>query len=177
MRSGVFLFWLLSACWRCSQGSSKALRDSPPWFRPPRFELAAKPGKTLRSVIEVSNRSTAPANYLIHTADWSLSPDFSVNFHDDLQHGSCRPWVAHRAARSGGARRGNFALSLRGDGAGGCAGGRMPFRRDDRRRRTFDRPQQGPGRAGYRPHRRHRLRDHRRGRAGARDARARRSPT
>jgi fimbrial chaperone protein len=61
---------------------------------PPRFELAAKPGKTLRGVIEVSNRSTAPARYLIHTADWTLSPDFSVSFHDDLQPGSCRPWVA-----------------------------------------------------------------------------------
>ncbi len=61
---------------------------------PPRFELATKPGKTLRSVIEVSNRSTAPGRYLIHTADWDLSPDFSVTFHDDLQPGSCRPWVA-----------------------------------------------------------------------------------
>jgi len=61
---------------------------------PPRFELAAKPGKTLRSVIEVSNRSTAPGRYVIHTADWDLSPDFSVTFHDDLQPGSCRPWVA-----------------------------------------------------------------------------------
>jgi fimbrial chaperone protein len=61
---------------------------------PPRFELAAKAGKTLRGVIEVSNRSTAPARYLMHTADWTLSPDFSVSFHDDLQPGSCRPWVA-----------------------------------------------------------------------------------
>jgi len=61
---------------------------------PPRFELAAKPGKTIRSVIEVSNRSTTPGRYLIHTADWILSPDFTVNFHDDLQPGSCRPWVA-----------------------------------------------------------------------------------
>src|ERR1039458_6202847 len=61
---------------------------------PPRFELAAKPGATLRSVIEVSNRSTAPGHYLIHTADWTLSPDFSVSFKDDLQPGSCRPWVA-----------------------------------------------------------------------------------
>jgi hypothetical protein len=61
---------------------------------PPRFELATKPGKTLRGVIEVSNRSTAPGHYLIHTADWTLSPDFSVSFHDDLQPGSCRPWVA-----------------------------------------------------------------------------------
>src|SRR3984885_14471826 len=61
---------------------------------PPRFEVAAKPGKTLRNVIEVSNRSTATAKYLIHTADWTLSPDLSVTFHDELQPGSCRPWVA-----------------------------------------------------------------------------------
>jgi hypothetical protein len=61
---------------------------------PPRFELTAKPGKTLRSVIEISNRSTAPGRYIVHTADWDLSADYSVNFHDDLQPGSCRPWVA-----------------------------------------------------------------------------------
>lgn len=61
---------------------------------PPRFELATKPGKTLRSVIEISNRSTAPGKYIVHTADWDLSADYSVNFHDDLQPGSCRPWVA-----------------------------------------------------------------------------------
>src|SRR5450432_4420137 len=61
---------------------------------PPRFELTARPGKTVRSVIEVSNRSTTPGRYLVHTADWTLSPDFTVNFHDDLQPGSCRPWVA-----------------------------------------------------------------------------------
>jgi hypothetical protein len=61
---------------------------------PPRFELAAKPGKTLRGVIEVSNRSTSPGRYLIHTADWTLSPDFGVSFQDSLQAGSCRPWVA-----------------------------------------------------------------------------------
>lgn len=61
---------------------------------PPRFELSAKPGKTLRSVIEISNRSTTPGRYLVHTADWELSSDFSVTFHDDLQPDSCRPWVA-----------------------------------------------------------------------------------
>jgi hypothetical protein len=61
---------------------------------PPRFELAARPGKTLRSVIEVSNRSTTPARYLVHTADWNFSPDFTVTFHDELQPDSCRPWVA-----------------------------------------------------------------------------------
>src|SRR3984957_635170 len=61
---------------------------------PPRFELAAQAGKTVRSVIEVSNRSTAPAHYLMHTADWTFATDFTVNFHDELQPGSCRPWVA-----------------------------------------------------------------------------------
>jgi hypothetical protein len=61
---------------------------------PPRFELPAKPGKTLRSVIEVTNRSTTPGRYRIHTADWSYAPDFSVTFHDELQPDSCRPWVA-----------------------------------------------------------------------------------
>src|SRR5580692_2134265 len=61
---------------------------------PPRFELATKPGKTLRGVIEISNRSATPGRYLIHTADWSLSRDFSVSFRDDLQPDSCRPWVA-----------------------------------------------------------------------------------
>src|ERR1700749_1898041 len=61
---------------------------------PPRFELKAKPGKTSRNVIEVSNRSSAPAKFLIHTADWTLGTDFGVSFHDDLQSGSCRPWVA-----------------------------------------------------------------------------------
>jgi hypothetical protein len=61
---------------------------------PPRFELAIRPGKTTRGVFELSNRSTAPARFRIHTADWSFSPDFTVAFHDDLQPGSCRPWVA-----------------------------------------------------------------------------------
>lgn len=61
---------------------------------PPRFELSTQPGKTLRSVIEISNRSTAPGRYLMHTADWTFSADFTVNFQDDLQPGSCRPWVA-----------------------------------------------------------------------------------
>ena len=61
---------------------------------PPRFELATKPGKTLRGVIEVSNRSTSPGHYLVHTADWTMTKDFTVTFHDELQPGSCRPWVA-----------------------------------------------------------------------------------
>src|ERR1700722_16481594 len=89
-RRGLFLFSLLAAAFSASvQAQGFAALVSPP-----RFELAAQAGKTVRSVIEVSNRSTAPAHYLMHTADWTFATDFTVNFHDELQPGSCRPWVA-----------------------------------------------------------------------------------
>lgn len=61
---------------------------------PPRFELTAKPGASLRQVLEVSNRSAATAHYRIHTADFELTAQYGVTFHDDLQPNSCRPWVA-----------------------------------------------------------------------------------
>jgi len=61
---------------------------------PPRFEVSAKPGATVRQVLEVSNRSAMPAHYRIHTADFDLTAQYGVTFHDDLQPNSCRPWVA-----------------------------------------------------------------------------------
>ncbi len=86
---------------------------------PPRFEIAAKPGKTLRNVIEVTNRSTSPAHYLIHTADWSLTADWGVTFQDDLQPGSCRPWVAIERPEvtvpGGGTLRYRFEVSVPAD--------------------------------------------------------------
>ena len=92
---------------------------------PPRFELATKPGKTLRGVIEISNRSTTPGRYLMHTADWTLSRDFSVSFQDDLQPGSCRPWVALERPTieilGGGTMRYRFDVSVPADApAGEC---------------------------------------------------------
>src|ERR1700692_1923255 len=92
---------------------------------PPRFEVAAKPGKTVRNVIEVSNRATTTAKYLIHTADWTLSPDFSVSFHDELQPGSCRPWVALERPEvvvpGGGTLRYRFEVNVPADApAGEC---------------------------------------------------------
>ena len=92
---------------------------------PPRFELATPPGRVLRSVVEVSNRSTAPARYLFHTADWTFAPDFSVNFHDDLQPSSCRPWVAierpEAVVPGGGTLRYRFEVHVPADApAGEC---------------------------------------------------------
>jgi hypothetical protein len=86
---------------------------------PPRFELESSAGKTVRGVIEVSNRSTAPAKYLMHTADWDYAADFGVNFHDDLQAGSCRPWVAIERPEvvvpGGGTLRYRFEVSVPAD--------------------------------------------------------------
>lgn len=91
MRRCVFLLSALAGISLCApvQGQGFAALVSPP-----RFELSTQAGKTWRGVVEVSNRSTAPARYLVHTADWTFSADFSVNFHEDLQPGSCRPWVS-----------------------------------------------------------------------------------
>ncbi len=91
MRARVFFIFL--ALGAAFSGGAQA-QGFAALVSPPRFELAAAPGKTLRSVIEVSNRSTTPARYLLHTADWSFAEDFSVNFQDELQADSCRPWVA-----------------------------------------------------------------------------------
>jgi hypothetical protein len=45
-------------------------------------------------VLEITNAAAAPGRYRVRTADWTLGPDVSVSFHDALQPGSCRPWVA-----------------------------------------------------------------------------------
>lgn len=118
------LFFLFSVLGAAASTSVRA-QGFAAMVSPPRFELATQQGKTLRSVIEVSNRSTAPARYLLHTADWSFSPDFSVSFHDDLQPGSCRPWVAIERPEvvvpGGGTLRYRFEVTVPADApAGEC---------------------------------------------------------
>jgi hypothetical protein len=61
---------------------------------PPRFEVTSRAGTTVRKVFELTNRSAAPAKFRVRTADFTLSADYSVVFQDELQPGSCRPWVA-----------------------------------------------------------------------------------
>jgi hypothetical protein len=61
---------------------------------PPRFELRMKPGQVTREVVEITNAANNPGRYRVRTADWSLGADVSVAFHEVLQPGSCRPWVA-----------------------------------------------------------------------------------
>ncbi|MDR6535886.1 hypothetical protein [Variovorax soli] len=61
---------------------------------PPRFELSVKPGEQVREVIELTHSDVRAGAYKLKTADWTLRPDGSVDFSDELLPGSCRPWVA-----------------------------------------------------------------------------------
>ena len=61
---------------------------------PPRFELSAKPAERVREVLELTHSDVRAGAYKLKTADWTLRPDGSVDFSDELLPGSCRPWVA-----------------------------------------------------------------------------------
>lgn len=61
---------------------------------PPRFELTSRSGATVRQVFELTNRAATASKFHVHTADFTLQPDYSVVFHDELLPDSCRPWVA-----------------------------------------------------------------------------------
>lgn len=61
---------------------------------PPRFELTAKPGETVRAVAEMANSSEVPAELNFATAEWSITPDGGVVTSETLNPDSCRPWVA-----------------------------------------------------------------------------------
>lgn len=61
---------------------------------PPRFELKADAGQTVRAVAELSNASGLAAQLNFATAEWELTPEGGVKLNQDLKPGSCRPWVA-----------------------------------------------------------------------------------
>lgn len=60
---------------------------------PPRFELQGRPAEVLRRSIEITNAARTPSSYRLRTADWTYAPDGTVEFHEELRPGSCRPWV------------------------------------------------------------------------------------
>lgn len=69
------------------------------YISPPRFELQANAGQTLREVIEIQHVGQQKGQYRIYTNDWVLNADQSASFTQDLSADSCRPWVAiERAA-------------------------------------------------------------------------------
>jgi hypothetical protein len=64
------------------------------YISPPRFQVQAEPGQTLREVVEIQHVGRERGSYRIYTNDWVLNPDDSVSFSDTLAADSCRPWVA-----------------------------------------------------------------------------------
>lgn len=64
------------------------------YITPPRFEVRATPGQPLRQVLEIQHAGQQKGNFRIYTSDWTLRPDNSVTFSDELASDSCRPWVA-----------------------------------------------------------------------------------
>ena len=61
---------------------------------PPRFELHASPGDTIRDHLEITNPGDIPVTFLMRTADWDMTEEGTATFYPpELQPGSCRPWV------------------------------------------------------------------------------------
>jgi hypothetical protein len=90
---------------------------------PPRFELAAKPGDTVRQVMEITNAGAQVAKYRLRTTDWQLEPGGSVKFDETLAAGSCRPWVAIESRQisvsAGGKYRYRFEIAVPADATAG----------------------------------------------------------
>ncbi len=61
---------------------------------PSRVETAAKPSQTTRQVLEISQVGPVAGRFRVYTNDWKLNAVGGVDFFEDLQPGSCRPWVA-----------------------------------------------------------------------------------
>ncbi|NOR40088.1 MAG: hypothetical protein GQ537_02620 [Gammaproteobacteria bacterium] len=61
---------------------------------PPRFELQANPGDTVRDHVEITNPGDSPITFLMRTADWDMTEEGKTTFYPpELQPGSCRPMV------------------------------------------------------------------------------------
>ena len=61
---------------------------------PPRFELQANPGDTVRDHVEITNPGYSSVTFLMRTADWDMTEEGSTTFYPpELQPGSCRPMV------------------------------------------------------------------------------------
>jgi hypothetical protein len=84
---------LLVMCAMLSVGAAQAQGFSA-LVTPPRIEMAIKPGQDARQVIEITQVSDQPGRFRIYTNDWQLNEQGAVQFFDELQPGSCRPWVA-----------------------------------------------------------------------------------
>ena len=85
--------WACAAILACAPGVMQA-QGFAVYISPPRFEVQATPGQSLRQVLEIQHVGQEKGNFRIYTSDWTLQPDNSVVFSEALGPDSCRPWVA-----------------------------------------------------------------------------------
>ena len=86
-RVGMLLLAGLSPFMAQAQGFSALIS-------PPRVETALKPAQTTRQVLEITQVGPLPGRFRIYTNDWRINDTGGVDFFEELQPGSCRPWVA-----------------------------------------------------------------------------------
>ncbi len=91
LRAGLTWAWALACCLALCASGAHAFSAL---VSPPRVETQAKPGQTIRQIIEITHAASTPGKYKLYTNDWRLDSAGGVEFFDDLQPGSCRPWVA-----------------------------------------------------------------------------------
>ncbi len=60
---------------------------------PSRFEIEAKAGEVISKMLDIQHVGPKSSEYMVRTADWTLSEERGLEFYDTLQPGSCRPWV------------------------------------------------------------------------------------
>jgi fimbrial chaperone protein len=60
---------------------------------PSRFEIEAKAGEVISKMLDIQHVGPKASEYMVRTADWTLSEERGLEFYDTLQPGSCRPWV------------------------------------------------------------------------------------
>jgi hypothetical protein len=90
----AFIAMSLASASLCSEAGAQGFTAA---VSPPRFELGVKPGERTRQVMEITNPNNRSTRFRIKTADWVLDADGGLTFFDELQPGSCRPWIAIEA--------------------------------------------------------------------------------
>ena len=86
LRASSFL--LLLACAGATKAAPFEIAVSPS-----RFVLSSKSGARLGQSLDIHNLAPVATEVSMRTIDWSYSPEGSISYHDDLQPGSCRPWI------------------------------------------------------------------------------------
>jgi fimbrial chaperone protein len=79
---------------------------------PSRFELQGRNTQRIGQSLEIHNIGNEATEVSVRTIDWSYSEQGNVSYHDDLQPGSCRPWVTlERRTMKVAPHQGEFSLS------------------------------------------------------------------